>query len=152
MIYFLIFILKIAENTTSTLRLIVVSNGKKLIGAFLNFIMSLIWIISTSLVIIENDFFKMFVFALGCFLGSLLGSFLEEKIAIGSNMLLLVTNKEIDIKKRLDNLSYNSYILNDNILIIIVDRKKRRELLNIIRDIDKNVIVISETAKQLIFK
>jgi len=49
--YLLIFSSKVIENALATLRLIVVANGKKLIGSFLNLIISIIWIISTSLVV-----------------------------------------------------------------------------------------------------
>lgn len=154
MIYFLIFILKVIENAVATLRLIVVANGKKFLGAFLNLIISLIWIISTTLVIvdIEKDYFKIVVFALGSFLGSYIGGLMEEKIAIGSNMLFTITKKENEIKNKLDELNYNSYILNDDILIVMVDRKKRKDVLNIIRKLDDKSIIISETARQLIFK
>lgn len=154
MIYFFIFISKIIENAIATLRLIVVANGKKFLGAFLNLIISLIWIISTTLVIvdIQNDYFKIVVFALGSFFGSYIGSFIEEKIAIGSNMLFAITKKEIEIKNKLDELNYNCYIINDDILIVMVDRKKRKDVLNIIRNIDKDSIIISESARQLMFK
>lgn len=154
MVYFFIFISKIIENAIATLRLIVVANGKKFLGALLNLIISLIWIISTSLTIIDinEDYFKIIVFALGSFLGSYIGGLIEEKIAIGSNMLFAVSKKEIEIKEQLDKLKYNSYIINNDILIIMVERKKRKEILNIIREIDPEVTIISETAKKLIFK
>jgi len=154
MIYFFIFISKIIENAISTLRLILVSNGKKFLGAILNLIISLIWIISTSLVIvdIQNDYFKIIVFALGSFLGSYVGSFMEEKIAIGSNMLFTITKNEFEIKNELDKLNYNSYVINDDILIIMVNRKKRRYVLDIIKNIDNEAIIISESARELVFK
>ena len=53
MIYFFIFSAKLLENAISTLRLIVVSSGKKIFGAILNLIVSIIWIFSTSLAIIN---------------------------------------------------------------------------------------------------
>jgi len=152
-----IFLSKIIENAIATLRLIVVSNGKKMLGAILNLIISIIWIISTSLVVVNNDIFKIIVFALGSFLGSLIGSIMEEKIAIGSNMLFTITSieKTEEIKNELNNLKYNTYILNSddkNILIIMVLRKNRKQVLDIIRNIDNEAIIISETARQLVFK
>ena len=51
--YILIFILKIIENTLSTLRLIIVSNGKKKIGAILNGFIATVWIFSISITIID---------------------------------------------------------------------------------------------------
>lgn len=154
MVYFFIFVSKIIENAISTLRLILVANGKKFLGAILNLIISLIWIISTSLVIIDiqNDYFKIVVFIFGSFIGSYVGSLIEEKIAIGSNMLFLVSKKEIEIKKQLDKLNYSCHIINDDILIVMVNRNKRKDVLNIIRNIDNECIIISETARQLVFK
>lgn len=153
MIYFFIFSAKLLENAISTLRLIVVSSGKKLFGAILNLIVSIIWIFSTSLAIINiKDTLNIIAFALGSFIGSYIGSIIEEKIAIGSNMLFIVTKKEIIIKEKLDELKYTSFIINDDIILIMVDRKKRKNLLNIIRKIDPDSTIISDKAKQLIFK
>ncbi len=153
MIYFFIFSAKLLENAISTLRLIVVSSGKKIFGAILNLIVSIIWIFSTSLAIINiKDTLNIIAFALGSFIGSYIGSIIEEKIAIGSNMLFIVTKKEITIKEKLDELKYTSFIINDDIILIMVDRKKRKNLLNIIRKMDPDSTIISDKAKQLIFK
>lgn len=152
LIYIFIFLSKIIENAIATLRLILVANGKKLLGAILNLIIAIIWIISTSLVVLDNNIYKIIVFAIGSFLGSYIGSLMEEKIAIGSNMLYIITDKINLIKEKLDSLNYSSYILNNNIIVIIISRKERKQILNIIRQIDNNVVIISEVAKQLIFK
>lgn len=157
LIYLFIFFSKIIENAIATLRLIVVANGKKMLGAILNLIISIIWIISTSLVVVNNDLIKIIVFALGSFLGSLIGSIIEEKIAIGSNMLFTITSidKTNLIKEKLESLKYNTYILNSNdknILIVMVLRKDRKEVLDLIRNIDNQAIIISETARELVFK
>ena len=158
LIYIFIFLSKIVENAISTLRLILVSNGKKTLGAILNFIISIIWIISTGLVVVDfKDPFKIIVFALGSFLGSFIGSLMEEKIAIGSNMLYTITSidKTDLIKEKLNSLEYTSYVLNSNdknILLIMVARKNRKQVLDIIRNIDNEAIIISEVAKELIFK
>ena len=157
LIYIFIFFSKIIENAIATLRMILVSNGKKTLGAILNLIISIIWILSTSLVVINNDIFKIIVFALGSFLGSYIGSLIEEKIAIGSNMLFTITdNDKTDlIKNELNKLKYNTYVLNSNnknILIIMVLRKNRKQVLDIIKNIDNDAIIISETARELVFK
>ena len=76
LIYILIFIFKIIENTLSTLRIIVVANGKKLLGAILQGIVSIVWVISTSLVVIniQKDPLKIISFTLGALIGSYIGS------------------------------------------------------------------------------
>lgn len=156
-IYFFIFLAKILENSLATLRLILVANGKKLLGSILNLIISIIWVISTGLVVIDikSDPLKLFFFALGSFLGSYLGSFIEEKIAIGSNMLFTITKPEYTNKivESLNNHRINNYALkseNNDIVIIMIERKKRKIVLDLIHKIDNEVIVISEVARQLI--
>ena len=71
MIYFLIFISKVVESALSTLRLILVANGKKILGMILQFFITLVWVITTSIVIIDikNDYFKALAFILGASLG-----------------------------------------------------------------------------------
>jgi len=80
LIYILILIFKITENTLSTIRIIVIADRKKLLGAILQGTISIIWIISTSLVVIDiKDPIKILSFTLGAIIGSYLGSTIEEK-------------------------------------------------------------------------
>lgn len=80
LIYILILLFKITENTLSTIRIIVIADRKKLLGAILQGTVSLIWIISTSLVVIDiKDIIKIISFTLGAVIGSYLGSTIEEK-------------------------------------------------------------------------
>ena len=147
MVYLFIFICKILENSIATLRLIIVSNGKKLEGAILNFILSFIWIISTSLVVLNNNIYKVLIFAIGSLIGSYVGSILEEKIALGNNMLFVVSKKY----KKIKNIE-NTYLINKDILMIMVKRKNRKNIIDKILSIDNKAIIISESAKQLVFK
>lgn len=150
MTYIIIFILKILENALGTLRLIIVSNGKKLEGAILNFLLAIVWVISTSMVVINNDILKILVFALGSLIGSYIGSLIEEKIALGNNMLLVVSKKFEQIKNNI--VDYDSYVINKNILIIMVSRKKRKSVIDMVLKIDNNAKIFSESIKQLVFK
>ena len=127
--------------------MIIVSNGKKLEGAILNFILSFIWIISTSLVVLNNNIYKILIFAIGSLIGSYMGSILEEKIALGYNMLFIVSKEYKKISKL-----ENTYLINKDILMIMVKRKKRKEIIDKILNIDNKAIIISESAKQLVFK
>ena len=152
MIYIIIFLLKILENTLGTLRLIIVSNNKKIEGATLNFMLAIVWVISTSMVVVDNNIYKILVFAFGSLIGSYIGSILEEKIALGNNMLFIVSKKNNLIKEKLKDLDYDNYSITDDILMIMTPRKKRKEVIDLILKIDKQVKIISETAKQLVFK
>lgn len=80
-IYIVILILKILENCLSTYRIIVITKGKKLLGAFLQAFITLVWLISTSACIIDikKDYYKVIFLVLGSFVGSYLGSLIEKK-------------------------------------------------------------------------
>lgn len=156
LIYTLIFVSKIVENALATLRLIVVANGKKMLGAVLNGIIGIVWIFATSMVIVDinKDLFKIVFFCLGSAVGSYLGSFIEEKIALGSNVLMCIVNEKYEesVKKKLKNYQITTISEKNNkysILLIFIKRKETRKISSIIKSIDKNSILISEKAKSI---
>ena len=115
LIYILIFLSKIIENALATLRLIVVANGKKVLGAILQLCISLVWILVTGIVInnLTKDILKIVFFALGSLVGSYLGSFIEEKMALGYNLITCITNdNEKILYNQLDLKGYNFITLN----------------------------------------
>ena len=157
LIYLFIFISKIIENALATLRLIVVANGKKLLGAFLNGIIALIWIFVTGIVIInvKEDPIKIIIFCLGSIVGSYLGSLIEEKIAMGTNMLICVVNTMYEdiVKEKLNDYQITTICEKDknhSILFITTKRKDIYKISKIIKNIDKNVNIISEKIKNIV--
>jgi len=156
-IYILIFTFKVIENTLSTLRIIVVSNGKKILGSILQGIISIIWVISTSLVVIniQKDPLKIISFTLGSLIGSYIGSIIEEKLALGTNMITAVIDKTktTKITQALKKQKYETIILNGkrkdelkNVLIIMTKRKTKNNVIKLIKNIDKNAKIIIEKA------
>lgn len=146
MVYLLIFLAKIIENAIGTLRLILVANGKKFIGALLITVTTIIWLWSASTVVdpIGNSVLRMIVFAFGSGIGSYVGSIVEEKIAVGNNLISIITNNK-DIFKILDSkkIHYNIVNIGDEINIdIITPRKKRPEIVSYIRKYDKDATII----------
>lgn len=155
-IYLAIFFSKILENALSTLRLIVVANGKKVLGALLQGIIALVWIIVTGIVIVDinKDILKIVFFCVGSIVGSYLGSVIEEKIALGTNMLVCVVNEihEKEIKETLKDYQITTMCekdINYSILFIVLRRKEIKKISKIIKSIDKNAILISEKIKTI---
>lgn len=160
LLYIAILLSKIIENTLSTLRLILVANGKKFMGAILQFIIALVWIFAAGAVVknIGKDLWSVFFFALGSFIGSFLGSYMEEKIAMGTNMLV-VTIDWNKAKIVTDELRKKKYIITSIkgldedtdkcILFIMIERKKRHELVEYICKLDNRAVIISEKAKTI---
>lgn len=145
MIYFLIFIFKIIEDALATLRLIVVSNGRKFLGSVLQFICTIIWIILTGSVLIDfmKDFGKVIAFSIGSFFGSYLGFLVEEKIALGTNSFIIKYNNKFD---RLLN-DYNHVFLSNDLVMIMAPRKRAKDVINVVKRYDKKAFVISEKIK-----
>ncbi|MBP3765947.1 MAG: DUF2179 domain-containing protein [Bacilli bacterium] len=149
MIYVIIFILKIIENMISTLRIIFVSNQNKIIGSILLFLSSVIWILSSSITIINIDLISILVFSIGSFIGAYLGVFLEEKIALGTFLIICITSSNIEDKLRnmgyiITSLSGNGKDGIKNILFIVINRKNVKELFNSINKLDNKAIIINE--------
>ena len=157
LIYFLIFTFKVIENTLSTLRIIVVANGKKIIGAILQGIVSIVWVISTRIKVIniQKDPLKILAFTSGALIGSYIGSIIEEKLALGTNIITTIINKNLTEKiiYALKKQKHEAIILNGkniyeqkNILLIIVKRKQNQNIIKLIKNIDKSAKIIIENA------
>lgn len=156
LIYMAIFVFKIIEDALATLRLIVVSNGKKKLGAILQFVVTLIWIILTGTVLmgLQKDVFKAIAFAFGALFGSYLGSVLEEKMALGTNVFMVEVNndKANNLIKVLKNENFRiSKIKSGNdgkiILMITGARKQTNKVVSIIQKVDDKAIILSEKVK-----
>ncbi len=152
-LYCMIFLSKVIENTLATLRLIVVANGKKWLGAFLQFVVSLVWVFATGAVVtgIKEDPFKIIVFAVGSFVGSYVGSFIEERLALGNNMITAIVDPKFYpfIIRQLKKEHYGVTILENNeqnkiILLILIPRKQRMEVTDIIMKHDPNAFISAE--------
>lgn len=146
-----IFLSKIIENTFSTLRLILVANGKKKIGAILNGIISICWIFSTTIVIINinKDILNILSFFMGAIVGSYLGSLIEEKIALGNALLICKININTNqIIKKINNCTDYIYIFH-NFLFIHSKRKKIKKIISIIKAFDKYAQIIGLKSKKL---
>lgn len=158
--YFAIFISKIIENTLSTLRLIVVAKGKKIFGAILQFIIAFVWVITTGIVVtnIKDDPLKIVFFACGSLIGSYLGSFIEEKIALGNDIITVITdNKYSD--EIITALEKKQYLVatveakkkNQKVSILLIknSKKKRSEVIDIVKSINNQAIISIESVKDI---
>lgn len=152
-----IFFLKIIENSLGTLRIIVIANGKKLLGAFLQAFISIIWVISAGAAIIDFKRFpiRIIAFSLGSALGSYLGSFIEQKIAMGNNILTVILKGNLS-NKIVDQIRASGYHVFEvdtfdkyqkrKLLLIVVPRKKRKDVVSIIKRLDVDSFIIAGNA------
>ena len=103
-----IFLLRLLDQTLGTLRILYVNKGKPLFGAILGFIESAIWIVAISQVIQDlNDPFLIFGYALGFAAGTIMGSYIENTIAIGDIVVRIFVPKDSDSEKVAEELRTN---------------------------------------------
>ena len=150
-IYFLIFLCKIAENMVATLRIIIINNNRKVMGSLLQFTNTLIWILGTSLVIVDinKDILKILIFAVGSSVGSYLGSKMEEKLSLGDNLFICMTEKNIVDKIR--NQGYAVTLVKGegmeskkNILFVVLPRYQNKKFMELIHKLDNKASVVCE--------
>lgn len=150
-IYILIFISKVIELSLSTLRLILVANGKKLLGSILQFIVAITWILVTGIVVsdIKSDPLKIVFFALGSLVGSLVGSIIEEKIGLGDILINYITeNKNIENIIRKNGYKTITTKINDKyIILFIIKRKNKKNIIDLLKKLDKDSLIYSEKIK-----
>ncbi|WP_423237246.1 DUF2179 domain-containing protein [Clostridium putrefaciens] len=156
-LYVLIFLAKIVEVSLMTLRTVLITRGEKLVGSIIGFFEVIIWLylVSTVLVGISEDPIKMVVYALGFSVGNYVGSFLEEKLAIGLLTISIVssTNDAIIIAEKLrkDNLGVTlveAEGINEKkkMIVVHVKRKRKKEVMKLIAETNtKAVVSIADT-------
>lgn len=156
-VYAFILVAKILEVSLSTIRIVLITKGERLIGAVIGFFEVLLWVFVASSVIkdIATDPFKGVVYALGFGIGNYVGSWIEEKIGLGLSEVQVIVKEEhgneLAEKLRLENYAvtlirgegknFDRYIL-----LMFVARKKVPEVIRQIRTVQDNaVITVSDT-------
>jgi uncharacterized protein YebE (UPF0316 family) len=90
----LIFLARICDVSIGTMRIIFVSKGKKYIAPILGFFEVLIWIIAISKIMENLDNYVNYIaYAAGFATGNFVGMIIEEKLAMGIQMIRIFTSK-----------------------------------------------------------
>jgi len=90
----LIFLARICDVSIGTMRIIYVSKGKKNIAPFLGFFEVLIWIIAVSRIMQNLDNYICYIaYASGFATGNFIGMLIEERLAVGTQLIRVITPK-----------------------------------------------------------
>lgn len=105
---FLIFFARIGDVSLSTIRIIFVMGGNRLIAPLLGFFEALIWLLAIGQIFnnIDNGW-SYLAYAAGFASGTFIGMYIEEKLAIGRVVLRLITKQPVD--ELLDFLHESNY-------------------------------------------
>ena len=103
-----IFVARIIDVSLGTLRIIFVTKGMKRVAPLVGFFEVLIWLMAISRIMQDLDNWACYIaYAAGFATGNFVGMFLEEKLAIGHEMIRVITRK--DATKLIENLRAMGY-------------------------------------------
>jgi len=106
----LIFLARICDQSIGTMRIIFVSKGKRNIAPLLGFFEVLIWITAISKIMQNLDNYMNYIaYAAGFATGNLVGMIIEEKLAMGIQMIRVFANERgTELVQKLNSNGYGA--------------------------------------------
>ncbi len=138
----LIFLLRIADVSIGTIRIIFVARGNRIIAPLLGFFEVFIWVLAISNIIQHLDnWFNYFAYAGGFATGNYVGMRIEERLAVGISLVRIITKKEMPSlslslnEKGIPTTLLDGHGRDDDVSIIytIVKRKQLAEVIDLIK-------------------
>lgn len=154
----LIFIARVADVSLGTFRIILFSKNKKLLVTCLAFVEVLIWLLAVRQIIVNlaNPICYL-AFAGGFATGNYVGLILEEKVALGFNIIRIITRKKADdlvtflISRgfRVTQVPAKGSMGDVDILFTIIKRSQLAEVKRIIKKFNPNAFYTIEDVKAI---
>jgi uncharacterized protein YebE (UPF0316 family) len=148
-----IFISRIFDVSLGTMRIIFVSKGYKVIAPIIGFFEILIWIVAISRIMSNIDNWLCYIaYAGGFATGNYVGMLLDEKLAIGFEMVRVITRRDAgELLNALRKAGYGVTFVNAmgmqgevGILYVVINRKKLKEVVNTIKQYNPNAFFTVE--------
>ena len=149
----IIFAARIFDVTLGTLRIIFVSRGKRNLAPVLGFFEVLIWIVVISQLVQNLDSVTAYVgYAAGFAAGNYIGMWLEDKLALGTYILRMITAEEVgELVGRLRDAGYGVTRVEGegtkgrvHLVYTVVKRRNVEQVLAIIHEVKPNAFVSME--------
>lgn len=152
----IIFTARIFDVTLGTLRIIFVARGKRNLAPVLGFFEVLIWIVVISQLVQNLESITAYIgYAAGFAAGNYIGMWLEDKLALGTYILRLITPEDAtELVSRLRNAGFGVTAVEGegttgkvHLIYTIVKRRDVEQVLAIIHEIKPNVFVSIEEVR-----
>jgi uncharacterized protein YebE (UPF0316 family) len=149
----LIVMARIVDVSIGTLKIIQIARGNKTLAPVLGFFEILVWLMAVTRIFQNLDnWVCYFAYALGFALGSFIGIKLEEKLALGHQLIRIITRKEATLLTRTlrEKGLGVTYIPAEGstgkvgILYSIVNRKEIPEIIQLIKEHNPNAFYTIE--------
>ncbi len=151
----MIMCMRIVDVTISTIRTLMVVQGRKYLAGILGFIEVTIWIFAIRHIMLHIDnLWNILGYSTGFGLGNIIGITLEQKFGMGHVQVYIISRYYSDkIANELRKNKFGVTILpaeggsgGQTIIVTIIARKRQEELLNIVESIDKDAFVTIQSA------
>ncbi len=153
---FFIFFARICDVSIGTLRIMYVSKGLRNRASILGFVEVLIWIIVVSQIFqnLEN-WYNYVAFAAGFSAGNYVGMLMEDKLKVGIQIFrIIVRDQAEELVDKLRNAGFRVTTVNARgmkgkvkIIFTVSKRKRWKELISMIRDVNPDVFYSVEDVK-----
>lgn len=149
----LIFLARICDVSLGTMRIIFISKGKKNIAPFLGFFEVLIWIIAVSKIMQNiNNYACYLAYAAGFATGNFVGMIIEEKLAVGTQLIRVITHTGgKELVERLNSSGFGATIVKAHgaredvdLIYTVVNRNNLSDALQLINEFNPRVFYTIE--------
>ena len=149
----LIFGLRLADVSLSTVRLLYVVRGQKLPAFLLSFVSSIVWLVAVAQVINDiNTPLKVIAYALGFAVGTALGSTISGWVSRGHSLVRIISPvSEPQTAETLRDAGFYVTVINAEgrdgevrVSFSIVPRRKLRTVLNVVAEVNPRAYVTIE--------
>lgn len=153
-----IFCARVLDVSIGTVRIILLSRGMKVISPFLGFLEMMIWLLAFRQVILNvANVACLFAFAGGFAMGNYIGIVIEEKLAIGLQVIRVITNKDAtELLQYLRGKGYGVTCVDAqgstgkvNILFMVIPRSEQSKVVEIINQLNPQAFYSVEDIKQV---
>lgn len=149
--YLFIFIARVTDMSLFTIRMLMIVRGKRLQAALLGFVEVIIYVTALGKVVSGlSDYKNLLVYALGYACGNFVGSFLEEKLAIGKITAQIVCphcDRQL-LAQKLRNEGFGVTVVEGegrdgkrHILNVMLNRKNIKKLYSILDHLEEKPVV-----------
>ena len=152
----IIFVARICDVSLGTMRIVFVSKGKKNIAPFLGFFELLIWIVVINEVFKTADSFVCyFAYAAGYASGNFIGMNIEERLAIGTQLIRVFSSKDVtSLQKSLNEAGFGTTVVEGDgsagkvkILYTIINRKTAEQAKKMLIEYDPLIFYVVEDVR-----
>lgn len=161
LLYIIIFAAKIVEVTIGVFRMVLITKGERKLATVIAFFEIVIWllVVSTVLVNITADPFKVLAYAAGFAFGQMFGSLLEDKIALGSIRVEIIADEQVGIKLAnhlrehnfgVTTMEASGMTCKKMIIFLYAARKQMKNIMNLCNEISKDLVVTVDDIKPLV--